>query len=162
MDYEKIHRESLMMAQRLVSEGRITIGDAKRILPDFVEESEDEKIKKELYESIRRCNPREIADKYIAWLEKQGEQKPVEWSEEDEKQLQTIQVNVDRCTGKWNCCGEVCPIAKCLPWLKSLRPRKQWKPSEEQMKVLDTACNDALGKDYHNALRYLYHVLKAL
>ena len=140
-------------------------------------------------------------EEYLTYLLQRNEQKPVEWSEEDEKMMQTIQVNVDRCDGKWTCCGEVCPISRCLPWLKSLkpqtshesnemidqiktqialcngfnrenrdkifalldslRPKKQWKPSDEQLEKLHYAmCN--FGGDVFKKLDSLYNDLKRL
>ena len=56
-----------------------------------------------------------------------------EWSEEDEEHIMAIDLAVNRCTGKWHCCGEKCPISEHSPWLKSLRPQNTWKPSDEQM-----------------------------
>lgn len=62
------------------------------------------------------------------------EQKPA-WSEEDEAHIMAIDLAVNRCLGKWHCCGEKCPISEHNPWLKSLKDRVQpqstWKPSDE-------------------------------
>lgn len=44
--------------------------------------------------------------------------------------------------------------------LKSIRPQKQWKPSDEQMEALKQAKTDACGKPYFNALVSLYINLK--
>lgn len=65
------------------------------------------------------------------WLEKQGNQKPAEWSEEDERLLSKLQIYVDLdCFDReWN--GQ-----DLINWLKSLRHQNTWKPSEEQMKYL--------------------------
>jgi len=60
---------------------------------------------------------------------KNKEQKPLEWSEEDEKQIRQIERIVKNagCTSKLQ--------EKIHNWLKSLRP--SWKPSEEQMRALN-------------------------
>lgn len=45
--------------------------------------------------------------------------------------------------------------------LKALdSPRKQWKPSEEQMDALAKAVEESLGKDYHNQLCLLEYYIK--
>ena len=51
---------------------------ALRELVPELKESEDERIRKELYEFIKVNSPTEDANRFIAWLEKQKEQKPVE------------------------------------------------------------------------------------
>ncbi len=73
------------------------------------------------------------------WCKEQ--QKPSEWSEEDEKHIMSINLAVSRCIGKWHCCGEKCPISEHSPWLKSLKDRYTWKPSCEQMVALDGICS---------------------
>ena len=82
-------------------------------------------------------------------LEMANEQKPVEWSEEDrikcngaihllenlikegyfDRGSDDVQVVSDL---KFACKG-------LINWLKSLRPKNRWKPSDEQMRVLDLA-----------------------
>jgi len=60
-------------------------------------------------------------------------QQKQEWSEEDES-MRT------RCIGILGKCymGELpTKVEEELNWLKSLRPKNQWKPSEEQMKALE-------------------------
>ena len=67
---------------------------------------------------------------------KKIEQKPVEWSEEDEKERKRV---VDLLEGwlytfKETCYAEDC---KCgIAWLKSLKPKSHWKPSVAQMNAL--------------------------
>ena len=90
MDYEKLHKDTLQGLQKLVSEGRISEAEAKSICPDFVAESEDERIRKML---LRLCDDWETrtpcrVDTYEvpgvrAWLEKQKEQKPITSKEID-------------------------------------------------------------------------------
>ena len=59
------------------------------------------------------------------------EQKPAEWSEEDERLLSKLELYVDM-----ECFDRECNGEDLRNWLKSLRPRPHWKPSEEQMNAL--------------------------
>lgn len=81
------------------------------------------------------------------------EQKPAEWSEEDEKQARQIERIVhDGCTQKLQ--------KQIADWFKSLKERCNWKPSDEQIEALKQAKTDAFGKPYFNALASLYINLK--
>ena len=138
-----------------------------RFFPEL-KESEDEKIRKEIISALKYANCKGVYDKHIAWLEKQGEQnlansaktckdeqKPA-WSEEDESmRVRTI--------GALSSCllSEVPEeVTKEINWLKSLKERYTWKPSDEQMKCLD----NVKGSDDHNGyvLNTLYNDLKKL
>lgn len=72
-----MENNSLEAVKRLLSEGRITQDAAEEIFPEL-KESEDEKIKKEIINYFK-CQSREepsrkdIHNKWIAWLKKQGE-----------------------------------------------------------------------------------------
>ena len=68
----------------------------------------------------------------ITTIGKLYEQKPTEWSEEDERYKNTI---IRAIHGA----GNITPIDGELAekWLKSLRPQKQWEPTEEQITELD-------------------------
>ena len=130
--------------------------------------SEDERIRKDiihfiLYKVGNRLDE-ETEHKFITWLEKQkeqkplsteetewnsiafleqlgytcippgAEQKPAEWSEEDEKtrsNLMSLLANMrgNRITEE--------TYQKYYPWLKALRP--SWKPSDEQIRPLEYA-----------------------
>ena len=59
-----------------------------------------------------------------------------EWSEEDEKNLQWLDTICERIYHRSD--PQVAPNAalKLREWLKSLRPQKQWKPTEEQIAIL--------------------------
>ena len=54
---------------------------------------------------------------------KYGTQQPAEWSEEDEKILESIVI--------YGALDD-----EQITWLKSLRPQSRWKPSKEQMEAL--------------------------
>ena len=79
-------------------------------------------------------------------LEKQKEQNSAEWSEEDEKRVKQLIYDTEHIRAEYEKrkkeLGESFNdelIKDCdeqIAWLKSLRPRPSWKPSEEQMFVL--------------------------
>lgn len=85
MDYEKLHKDTINRLQQMVGCGKITVETACGICADFVPESEDERIRKELkhYLEVRRCQTNDDEEyigcnHFLAWLEKQGEQKSVD------------------------------------------------------------------------------------
>ena len=65
------------------------------------------------------------------WLEKQGEQKPAEWSEEDEVKINRIVA----CLENLNVADNDI-LLKDVDWLKSLRPQNRWKPTKQQLSEL--------------------------
>lgn len=106
-------------------------------------ESEDERIRKILIHIVKgACDKYGIKykgdeiteEKLLAYLEKQKEQKPAEWSEEDKTHLCWI----IECFDSWK--YQVPEFAdqyqSAIDWLKSTRPQPHWKPSEEQMEAL--------------------------
>ena len=134
------------------------------VFPELAE-SEDEKIRKEMISFFNgfydNVNVKSVdVEPWIAYLEKQGEQKPVdvrttgywhvedtdqkpaEWNKNDEVLLdETLHFirefqQSDRCIDE----GDMQNSVTCENWLKSLKdrvqPQKTWKPSEEQMEVL--------------------------
>ncbi len=115
-------------------------------------ESEDEKIRKQLigFFSGRYALCNINAKEAIAYLEKQKEQKPAEWSEEDEKLLNyAISMTDDE---------------QVKRFLRSLRPQPHWKPSEEQMEILQYLCDHSShpNPDVMPTLESLYHDLQKL
>ena len=93
------------------------------------QESEDERIRKALVALVEWAEcfsesgiTQEVAKPILAWLEKQKEQKPAEWSEEDEHNLNSVINLVHNTTdGAWgSAIGE-----RIENWLKSLRSQPQ-------------------------------------
>ena len=114
--------------------------DQKYVLESLfpeLKESEDERIRKNLIGYIKGISKNEVCeetkDSWIAWLEKQGEQKP-DWSEKDEKIAKTIINEFEQCS-EW-CCANGLTKEDCIVWLKSLKPQNKWKPSDEQITAL--------------------------
>ena len=123
------------------------------IFPEL--KDEDEEIRKEL---INFFSDKDESDyeglhprtEIIAWLEKQGEQKPAEWSKEDERNFDVIYGIIYN-----SCIAE--DASRLNAWLLSLRPQKQWKPSDNELEVLRLAAE----KD-GTCLMGLYEQLKKL
>lgn len=132
-----------------------------QIFPELIE-SEDERIRKALIKGLNFLTTSEriftfgdipIED-IVAYLEKQKEQKPAEWSEEDEKQLNDIISLLPDLTIRhaW--------LLDIKRRLKSLHPQPHWKPSEGQMEALDNA---RFCKSYDwSELDLLYNDLESL
>lgn len=113
------------------------------------------------------------------WEVEQKEQKPAEWSEEDDKIRQSIikDIELERNYTYATTGNVIEKYNEQINWLKSLRNRvgkeslqPHWKPSEEQMKALFHAVNKARtlyftsidGCPEYNDLRSLYEQLKNL
>lgn len=84
---------------------------------------------------------------YIKKIEKQGEQKSAAWSEEDEKiwkeLIEEVKDQLDSVPAP-DCRDKedekvLKQLNKWLTWLKSLKQRCTWKPSDEQITVLELA-----------------------
>lgn len=125
MDYEKAYKAVLQTATQWIKDG---CTDKEKICLESVfpelRESEDERIRKQLIDAIKigRSNggisfTEAAAEKYIAYLEKQKEQKSTEWSEEDEHNLEYV---ID-------CVYDFYPDPvmkyKLKDWLKSIREK---------------------------------------
>lgn len=79
MNYEEKYKEVLEKAQKeLQCCGTLDCDAARQIFRFFPElaESEDERIRKEIIAFLEGFYANKNKDKWIAWLEKQGEQKP--------------------------------------------------------------------------------------
>lgn len=132
------------------------------VFPEL-KESEDERIRKALIEVFKKKLERGyewveygIPNRSVLdWLEKQIEQQPAEWSEEDERIM-------NNCIGYIKAsCLDANDLYECIDWLKSLRPQSHWKPSEEQMEALRAAAYEPY-KNRHKLLQELYIDLKKL
>lgn len=83
MDYEKAYKEALSRAKSFRAPDNKDV--AAYIFP-VLKESEGKSIKKRLIELLKKNDERHFA-KEIAWLEKQGEQKPAEWRQDNVEEL---------------------------------------------------------------------------
>lgn len=141
-------------------------------------ESEDDRIRKDIiehfqYEIEELSNKGEEYEaeieelsKYITYLEKQKEQKPAEWSEEDEKRRTNILRLITEADDRYIKEASRSPFCAEILWLKSLHSRPMtsdnWKPSVEQLKVLKEAIfyfGDSWVSRKYQVLQSLYEDL---
>jgi len=119
---------------------------------------EDEKILNEL---LDHCNTENAT--WYNFLKSLCPQSKIEWSEKDYIMMQDLIDLLWIIQGSSNI--KPGTASKYEQWLKSLRPH--WKPSEEQMKILNWAANGMVDKsiaapEMRAVLRELYEQLKAL
>lgn len=101
----------------------------------------------------------------ITAVKKLYEQKSAEWSEEDEDIRDTIIRDLKRLGGD---IVNVKPAYKAeIDWLKSLKPQSHWKPTEEQLYMLNWLATNVFddgvtGKPAKEVLYSLYEQLKQL
>ena len=136
------------------------IADVKREVEKIDEQTE--KMKKEIAEFI--FNSKEDIKQRYEWIkclgfdvkfsneEKQDEQK-LAWSEEDDRML-------DKCI-KAACSNYYPGISSVRDWLKSLKERYTWKPSDEQMADLWNMVCECRPAD-QQLLQDIYYGLKTL
>ena len=125
----------------------------ERAFPELAE-SEDERISKELIEFLKGSHylPAKMG-RWLAWLEKQGE-KSAEWSEEDENIFRDIVTRLHSHPDV-----DKTEYDKSYHWLKDLKDRYIWKPSDRQMEAL---WNVYQGGKEQAELAILYNDLKKL
>ncbi len=110
-----------------------------KIFPEL-KESEDERIRGRLINLVKMSNEvggfalhKWEADEMIAWLEKQGEQKP-EWSEEDETGWTNTMIMIKECASNHYTKDS---IKLVVDWLTSLKdrvvPQPQWSDEDEEI-----------------------------
>ena len=110
---------------------------------------------------------REDAKELLAIARKEN---TIKWSEEDDEMLygciETEEYMLSVVDGKQQFdVGNEQIKAQCqkeLDWLKSLRPQKQWKPSEEQIEALDFAIDCTIYPEFQNKRKVLKELLEQL
>lgn len=132
MDYEKAYKEALERARKCLDEKRDTCFVRPDVIFPELKESEDERIRKYLISLVKNWDKDGIISKYtsnpndvkqiLAWLEKQGEQKPT-WSKEDDELITAAICFIDNYNqdNGFACNG----IYKddVLKWIKSFKQR---------------------------------------
>jgi hypothetical protein len=95
MEYNKLHDIAIQFGKTLIKKDSDLKEWVEDMLPELKEESEDEKIKDIIKHALSfyfegklsiGTNETDYAE-CLSWLEKQGEQRPVEWHREDEQNL---------------------------------------------------------------------------
>lgn len=98
------------------------------VIPEFAE-SEDERIRKALIDEIKvwdedyKLFKHVSKEKVLAYLKKQKEQKPAEWSEEDDRNLSFMIECMEGCSNGEKLFFPRSTALKYVEWLKSLRNR---------------------------------------
>lgn len=128
MDYKNKYNEALERARELSK--TITGANYEYIFPELKEEDELTWLKNYISEEayylsmdIRDCEDRlklQKLQKSLAWLEKQGEQKPVEWSEYDEHKVKDIIYFLNSAKKHY---ASTVELDACVRWLWSLLQR---------------------------------------
>lgn len=164
-DDENVRKWLLNLVQSLPDKGLIfssydDIEKAKVLA--WLEKQDPKKHEEELEKAYKTADEVQYKRGYedaVKDMEKQGEQEPA-WSEEDESlRLRTI--------GALETCKIGSPT-KCVDeqinWLKSLKQRCTWKPSDVQMEGLNVAKDSCFDLSYKtkDALKSLYKDLKKL
>lgn len=166
MDYEKLYKEALNKAkEELQCCGTLECDAARQIFRFFPElkESEDERIRNFLIDFIKVCVWTEkkdqgwpLKEECINWLEKQGEQKST-LSKDDKEMLESIITCADR---------DLFIHKEQIDWLKSLRHKNKWKPSEEQLNAFEhfvrSVGESGYASPYNNNTKLLYSLLNDL
>ena len=156
------YEEALERAKELHEAGNALTKSQMEIVFPELKESKHERIREELIghcKDLVRMNRDDkvmlsVYEPWLVWLEKQKdspmpedtvifqkgvaegrrlereEQQPAEWSKEDEFFRQQLIIYCENCV-------QDTLAAKCVDWLKSLCPQPHWKPSEEQMAILE-------------------------
>ena len=124
------------------------------------EEPENEKIRKALinvfathkdYEMFFGVSVKDI----LSWLEKQDEQKSVEWSKEDEKYIYNIAYFLEHPTMLGECNKHI--AIEMINWIKSIKNRMQ---PQEWSKEDEVNLNEALSYIKDDALKEFIRSLK--
>ena len=92
---------------------------------------------------------------------KQGEQKPAEWSEEIEAAISLLK-HIAEEQEKDYCPHNANALRKAAQYLESIRPQNTWKPSDEQIEALESATENCAYSEYQGCLRELIEQLKKL
>lgn len=170
MDYKKAYKKALNRAKKLLTKETVN-----RV---FVEETTDEEIREGIMNFVRDPEIAQVLDDgvqevWLRWLEKQttanemqtkckqnANDLQTELGEEDEK-IKNVSIaflEEFKEKGYEN-------AMMCIDWLKSLRPQPHWKPSEEQMEMLEDAIayyGDSWLSRKQKILESLYEDLKKL
>ena len=158
----KAYDEAIKAGRDILKDTTNEVGIAlKRILPEL-NESEGEMIRKTLIDIVKRetgFTGFPSQGQVLAWLEKQKEQKPAEWSEEDETRLQQAITALESYSEWYLKEYRITRFRDVIAWLKSLRPH--WKPSEVQIQALGEVAHSFLFTGQEHIIS-LYEDLKKL
>lgn len=138
------------------------VAEVEQLFHPELKESEDERIIKFLKHVATLDAADELFQEYgvkhtqvIAWLERQKEQKPTEWSEEDEKQIRQIEriVKNARCTQKLQ--EQIHNWLKSLPERFNLQSKQEWSEEDKEWlsEVYFAIDNSMYSEDERQAMK---------
>lgn len=162
MDYKEEYQKALERAKKGLP--------IDEVFPEL-KGSEDERIRKRIRLCLDECVHSDIIrdyerDECLAYLERQKERQPAEWSEEDEKIFNSL------CTVLHGGLSSI-PTEKFISWLKSRlsQPQKEWSEEDEKMlqhivsdlrEFRDCETDEELISDYEDEISWLKNRLKSL
>ena len=173
MDYEKAYKESFEAAKGLHDAGNALTKRQMEIVFPQLRESEDERIRKAIVHLLEVASEAYLIDatglkkeQFLAYLEKQKEQKPAEWSDEDKDMLNSCISSIEEAKENRYAYKETDGDTSYdheIAWLELLRNRvgkeflqPHWKPSEEdEERLINTSISflkDFADKGYENAV----------
>ena len=140
MDYENLYKNALERAinAKQNTESAVTIGILEEVFPEL-KESKDEKERKALVEMVRDRTGDELwvdynvhKEEVLVWLEKQGEQKPIEWDADDDDKFFFLKARLkdyedciiyDEEISEWQKSNVRETTKEFLKWLDSIKER---------------------------------------
>ena len=164
--------------ERLSYNGKTFLQDLIYVFPELAE-SEGEKVRKELIKHLKEgaegyepSGGSSDYQRWLAWLEKQGEKKPEEnkgnlggissnWNEEDEQHIDSLLKRLDSLYRNTFGCTKFA-ISEDRDWLKSLKDRVQPKPKQEWSKEDDGVLLESISVLQNNGHWVLADKLKSL
>lgn len=167
--------KALDVVRQMVADGQVSQEVAEKYFPELAE-SEDKRIRKAIKYGIvhvftNNTTVFEVTkEQCLAWLEKQGEKgtKSNErkipnsnWSEEDESRIDNLCHFLEEYGNQYY--GHL-TLQGTISWLKSIKERYTWKPSDEQLKALDFYIRTYVDTEscYGSEVLELYEQLKEL
>jgi len=156
MDYKKKYEDAVSKIKSIIADKKkqgltncLFEGDLNEIFSE-PEASEDDKMRNALIDGLYDCMADDLRwtdfggipiKDLLAWLEKQGEQKPAKCIEEEFDDFFNLESVIDivEMYGKGEAPLYGDDVTSELEWLKSFRDRVYWKPAEEQMSCFKQA-----------------------
>ena len=163
----RTNKEILAVVNQMVSDGQITQEVVEKYFPEL-RESKDEIMMRIIMNALIKVPYSEldglIPDTIRIWLEgkiKQSEQDPA-WSEDVEAAISLLK-HIAEEQEKDYCPYNANNLRKAAQYLETCRPQSTWKPSDEQMVVLnDIIINGHLSNANERILKGLQEQLKKL
>ena len=172
MDNEKTYKEALERAKARYDKNPTDgyVGYTNQILEEIfpeLKESEDERVRKILIHIVKgacdkygiKYRGNEIGqEKLLAYLERQKEQKPAEWGEEDEELFELLHTCVCRCISDpyWSYVKREDVSKRVIPFLEKLKslhpqPKEEWNEEDEKKRnaiigILDFQASKCQGR----------------